>query len=181
MQDMPSSEELDRVWKRMQSFAPDHYQSVQRYRVAIISGLTPPHRAIIGDALGHCAVADNKDIDKLIQKIDTILTPGERDNIMSALDAHMDDQHAMSIRVAETITREFPDLVKKSNPVPQSSPQDIRPRPAVRASRVLANWLVHQAIESNGSETAKHDILVAFGFSGPNNHADPRTLAESSP
>jgi hypothetical protein len=145
--------------KLFERYAPEARGNARRLRVGMVSGLTPPHRAAIGDAIGGYAVADRQDEDALIKRLDAILTPVEREHVMAAFSVWLDDEQRIASRMGADFIRERPDLARLANPAPQQTPGKVE-LPASAASRMMANYLT-EGLETGGKTPSGRGSLLA--------------------
>lgn len=72
------------VQQTFQRFMSQEEQLHQQMRVQILQSLTPVHRREVGATIGDLAISPNPDPATAARRIDAMLSPGERQRILSA-------------------------------------------------------------------------------------------------
>ena len=164
--------------KLFERYAPEARENARRLRVGMASGLTPPHRAAVGDAIGGYAVADQLDEGTLIKRLDAILTPVEREHVMAAYSVWLADEQRIASRMGADFIRERPDLARLANPAPQETPTKVE-LPASAASGIMANYL-WEGLETGGKTPSGRGSLLATLKHGSQNDVRIREQMRAS-
>jgi hypothetical protein len=80
----PSDAQRQAMRQTFQQFAQQEGQLHEQLRSQILSNLTPVHRRAIAAEVGNLVVSANPDPAVTAKRIDTILSPGERERIIQA-------------------------------------------------------------------------------------------------
>jgi|SRR5579862_5397239 len=111
-----------------EQFAQQETQLHQQMRSQILSSLSPAHLRGIAATIGNLAIAQNPDMRAAAKRIDSLLSPGERQRIMAAHEAYRSQSRQLHEQMRSDMERVMPagrpDMEKHQNGTTQRPPQD---------------------------------------------------------
>jgi hypothetical protein len=80
----PTADQRQAMRQTFEQFAQQEEQLHQQMRWQILSALSPVHRRAVAATIGELAISPNPDSQAAAQRLDQILSPGERQRILAA-------------------------------------------------------------------------------------------------
>jgi len=171
--------------------APQARESAQRLRVAMVESLSQSSGRAAAEAIGEYAIADSLNWDALIQRIDVILPPVEREKVDAVSSAWLAEQKTLGARMVEELRRQVPEF---GQPEPSSDEraaairartlesereaENYIPQPSYASSTLVSHVL--SSLDDVSWETSSPQAAMRlFKFSGPN-HVSLRTRLRNS-
>lgn len=105
----PTDAQRQAMHQMFEQFAQSERQLHDQLRSQILSGLTPVHRRAIAAEIGNLVISPNPDIDAAAKQIDAILSPGERQQILSAHAAYASQVRQLHEQMKSQMQSEMPD------------------------------------------------------------------------
>jgi hypothetical protein len=111
-----------------EQFAQQETQLRQQMRSQILSSMSPAHLRGVATTIGNLAIEQNPDIRAAARRIDTMLTPGERQRVMTAHEAFRTQSRQLHEQMRADMERVMPaghpDMMKQRNGSMQHPPED---------------------------------------------------------
>src|SRR5579863_3106137 len=114
-----TDQQREAMHQTFERFAQQEMQLHQQMRSQILSSLSPIHLREIGATIGNLAIAQNPDVQAAAKQIDRVLSPGERQRVVSAHEAfrsqsqQLHDQ--MRAQMQSMMPAGHPDMMKPQN------------------------------------------------------------------
>ena len=77
-------EQRQAMRQTFERYATQEEQLRQQMRLQVLNSMTPVHRRAVGATIGDLAIEANPDVTAAAKRIDTVLSPGERQRIIAA-------------------------------------------------------------------------------------------------
>lgn len=112
-----------------EQFAQQEMQLRQQMRTQILSSMTPAHLRGVAATIGNLAIEQNPDIRAAAKRIDSLLSPGERQRIMTAHETFRTQSRQLHQQMRSDMERvmpaDHPDMMKQhQGGMMQRPPQD---------------------------------------------------------
>jgi hypothetical protein len=104
----PTDAQRQAMHQMFEQFAQSERQLHDQLRSQILLGLTPVHRRAIAAEIGNLVISPNPDIDAAAKQIDAILSPGERQQILSAHAAYASQVRQLHEQMKSQLESEMP-------------------------------------------------------------------------
>jgi hypothetical protein len=104
----PTDAQRQAMHQMFEQFAQSERQLHDQMRSQILLGLTPVHRRAIAAEIGNLVISPNPDIDAAAKQIDAILSPGERQLIISAHTAYASQARRLHEQMKSQLQSEMP-------------------------------------------------------------------------
>ncbi len=91
----PTSDQHQAMRQVFQQFAQQEMQLHQQMRMQMLAALTPVHRRAVAAAIGNLAIETNPDPQAAAKQLDAMLSPGERQRVITAHTAFANQSRAL--------------------------------------------------------------------------------------
>jgi hypothetical protein len=106
----PTAEQRQAMRQAFQQVAQQEAQLHQQMRTQILSSMTPVHRRAVGAAIGNLAIEPNPDLKAAAKQLDAMLSPGERQRIISAHTQFAAQSRALHEQVRTQLQQLMPNM-----------------------------------------------------------------------
>ncbi|MBV8343740.1 MAG: hypothetical protein JO190_01975 [Candidatus Eremiobacteraeota bacterium] len=96
------------IHQTFERFATQEEQLHLQMRSQILSGLSPVHRRAVGATIGDLAVAANPDPEMAAKRLDMILSPGERQRVLTAHSSFYQQSRQLHDQMRTELRSEMP-------------------------------------------------------------------------
>jgi hypothetical protein len=104
----PTAEQRQAMQQTMQRFMAQEAQLHQQMRAQILSALTPVHRRAVAATIGELAIEPNPDTAAAAKRLDAMLSPGERQRILTAHSSFFDQSRQLHEQMRTELRSEMP-------------------------------------------------------------------------
>jgi hypothetical protein len=104
----PSDAQRQAMHQTFEQFGQAESRLHDQLRLQILTSLTPIHRRAIAAEIGNLVISPNPDINATAQRIDALLSPGERSRIMQAHTAFAAQSRALHQQMMTAMQSQMP-------------------------------------------------------------------------
>jgi len=104
----PTPEQRQAMHQTFEQFGQQEEQLHQQMRYRILSALSSVHQRAVAATIGELAIAPNPDIEGAAKRLDMILSPGERQQVLAAHDAFRTQSMQLHEQMKQQLQSEMP-------------------------------------------------------------------------
>jgi hypothetical protein len=110
----PTQAQRQAIEQTVHTFAQQEDRLHQQTRAQMLASITPAHRAAIANLIGQMAVSTNPQPETLARQIDTLLSQGEQQRILSADASYLQQSKALHEQMRAQVEKDFPAMAQRA-------------------------------------------------------------------
>lgn len=147
----PTDAQRQSMHQTFERFAQQEEQLYQQMRYQILSALSPVHRRAVAATIGELAISANPDLQGAEKRLDYMLSPAERQRILTAHSAFKDQSRQLHEQMRTELQNEMP----AGHPSMAGRPNATMQHPQLDAGTIVLMAL------------APHPMMGMMGWHGP--------------